>query len=43
MKRNKIFCFGELLLRMSPQLNKQWIHNAFFSAKNEDGVDVVAI
>lgn len=22
---NKIFCFGELLLRMSPQLNRQWI------------------
>lgn len=24
----KIGCFGELLLRMSPALNRQWIHNA---------------
>ncbi len=22
----KIFCFGELLLRMSPELNREWIH-----------------
>ena len=25
----KILCFGELLLRMSPSLNKQWIHKAY--------------
>jgi 2-dehydro-3-deoxygluconokinase len=24
----KVFCFGELLLRMSPQLNRQWIKQA---------------
>jgi 2-dehydro-3-deoxygluconokinase len=24
----KIFCFGEFLLRMSPSLNKKWIHDA---------------
>ena len=24
----KVFCFGELLLRMSPELNRQWIHDA---------------
>jgi 2-dehydro-3-deoxygluconokinase len=24
----KIFCFGELLLRMSPSLNRKWIHEA---------------
>lgn len=24
----KIFCFGELLLRISPALNKQWIHES---------------
>ncbi len=24
----KIICFGELLLRMSPALNRQWIHDA---------------
>lgn len=24
----KVFCFGELLLRMSPYLHKQWIHKA---------------
>src|SRR6476620_5486494 len=24
----KIFCFGELLLRMSPALNKEWIYQA---------------
>ncbi|HUR65586.1 MAG TPA: sugar kinase [Chitinophagaceae bacterium] len=23
-----VFCFGELLLRMSPELNRQWIHDA---------------
>lgn len=27
----KVFCFGELLLRMSPELNRQWIHNAKIS------------
>jgi 2-dehydro-3-deoxygluconokinase len=25
---DKVFCFGEILLRMSPALNKEWIHNA---------------
>jgi 2-dehydro-3-deoxygluconokinase len=29
---NKVFCFGELLLRMSPVLNKEWIHNAGMTA-----------
>lgn len=24
----KIICFGELLLRLSPELNRKWIHNA---------------
>ncbi len=24
----KIFCFGELLLRMSPEVNRRWIHEA---------------
>jgi 2-dehydro-3-deoxygluconokinase len=24
----KVICFGELLLRMSPELNGQWLHNA---------------
>ena len=24
----KIFCFGEFMLRMSPSLNKKWIHDA---------------
>src|SRR6478736_5709176 len=28
----KIICFGELLLRMSPALNRQWIHNASIPA-----------
>jgi 2-dehydro-3-deoxygluconokinase len=28
----KIVCFGELLLRMSPALNRQWIHNASIPA-----------
>jgi 2-dehydro-3-deoxygluconokinase len=28
----KVFCFGELLLRMSPVLNKEWIHNAGMTA-----------
>lgn len=26
-KKQKVFCFGELLLRMSPSLNRQWIHS----------------
>ena len=25
---NKVFCFGELLLRMSPVLDKEWIKNS---------------
>lgn len=25
---SKVVCFGELLLRMSPELNGQWLHNA---------------
>jgi 2-dehydro-3-deoxygluconokinase len=25
---SKVFCFGELLLRMSPESNRQWIHDA---------------
>lgn len=25
---NKVFCFGEILLRMSPSLNGKWIHDA---------------
>lgn len=29
---NKVFCFGELLLRMSPVLNKEWIHQANMNA-----------
>jgi 2-dehydro-3-deoxygluconokinase len=29
---NKVFCFGELLLRMSPVLNKEWIHHAGMAA-----------
>jgi 2-dehydro-3-deoxygluconokinase len=28
----KVFCFGELLLRMSPILNKEWIHQANMNA-----------
>jgi 2-dehydro-3-deoxygluconokinase len=24
----KVFCFGELLLRMSPEINRQWLHDA---------------
>ena len=28
----KVFCFGELLLRMSPVLNKEWIHQANMNA-----------
>ncbi len=24
----KVFCFGEFLLRMSPSLNRQWLHDA---------------
>ena len=24
----KVFCFGEFLLRMSPELNRNWLHNA---------------
>lgn len=24
----KIFCFGELLLRISPEINRQWIHDS---------------
>ena len=28
----KVFCFGELLLRMSPTLNKEWIHQANMNA-----------
>ena len=27
----KVFCFGELLLRMSPSLNGSWIRNAFMA------------
>lgn len=27
-----VFCFGELLLRMSPVLNKEWIHQANMNA-----------
>jgi 2-dehydro-3-deoxygluconokinase len=26
-KQSTVFCFGELLLRMSPSLGRQWIHN----------------
>ena len=26
-KKQKVFCFGELLLRMSPSLGRQWIHS----------------
>jgi len=29
---NKVFCFGELLLRMSPVLDKEWIHKANMNA-----------
>lgn len=29
---SKVFCFGELLLRMSPVLNKEWIHKANMTA-----------
>ena len=28
MEKKKVFCFGELLLRMSPSLNREWIHTA---------------
>lgn len=28
---SKVFCFGELLLRMSPALNREWIHKATMS------------
>jgi 2-dehydro-3-deoxygluconokinase len=27
-KMKKVFCFGELLLRLSPALSRQWIHEA---------------
>lgn len=26
-RKQKVFCFGELLLRMSPSLGRQWIHS----------------
>ncbi len=29
MNHKKIFCFGELLLRLSPSLNREWVRNAY--------------